>query len=394
MAALFRSDNLIVRFRPAADLSRWVVSFDSYGRGRPVDRPGFGESYLQSRGMSAVVVLSRGDDWYQYPDMTKVLARIRDAVSGADRVMTYGSSMGGYAAIRFADAVGANAVLALSPQYSIDPAKVPFELRWMQEARRIAWLPALDGPIRCRVRPVVAFDSKHPLDAQHAALIAKDTPIDAVPLPWAGHPVTTYLSDAHLLTSLVPAVLGGSFDPQAFRHEALARRKASASYIAELAEYQPAARPRTAVGLARKALAISPDSELIHHILGKRLTAAGLHAEALEHHKQAVTLSGGNRAFLYHGGKALIAAGDLQTALSIARDLVKAEPDFAQMHGFLGEVLRAMKRNGEALKAFQAAAMLEPDNAVYQQSIAQLKKLPPEPGLAAAARHWLGRSGS
>ena len=79
----------------------------------------------------------------------------RAAVPEGARVMTYGSSMGGYAALRFARALRADAILALSPQYSIDPAVVPWEDRWRQDGARIAWLPALAGPLDPNVRPLI-----------------------------------------------------------------------------------------------------------------------------------------------------------------------------------------------------------------------------------------------
>ena len=122
--------------------------------------------------------------------------------------------MGAYAAVRFADAVGATAALALSPQYSVDPAKAPFERRWGQDQRRLRFLPALDGPIRTGIRPVIAYDPGS-TDRLHADLIARDTPVQRVRLPFAGHPVGSFLQDAGLLNRLVMDTLDGTLDAAA-----------------------------------------------------------------------------------------------------------------------------------------------------------------------------------
>src|SRR5690606_30202022 len=131
---------------------------DNYGIGHGFDRPGFGEEFLRNAGISAIHVMGVREDWYQYPEMPAAMQAVRQATAGAERVMTYGSSMGGYAALRFADAAGANAVLAISPQYSIDPKKMPFETRWHQESQRIQWRPEIDGRIVCDSYPVIVFD--------------------------------------------------------------------------------------------------------------------------------------------------------------------------------------------------------------------------------------------
>ena len=109
--------------------------------------------------------------------------------------------MGGYAAIRFADAAGANVVLALSPQYSIDPQKMPSETRWLQDSQRIAWRPEIDGRIICGVRPVVVFDPLE--DGDQVAKIQDDIDIWPIRLPYVSHPASTYLAETGLLKVLV-----------------------------------------------------------------------------------------------------------------------------------------------------------------------------------------------
>lgn len=357
-----------MRCLPALDQTRWVVTFDNYGSLQTFDRSGFGQTFFASRGISVIVVLGRGNDWYQYPDISDAIAAITDMVAGADRVMTYGSSMGGYAALRFADPIGAHACLALSPQYSNNPVKTPFEWRWTQEAAAVRWLPEIDGILRTAATSVVMFDPRGN-DGRHAALIAADIPIAAVALPYTGHPVTTYLSTVGLLDHAALSVLDGSFDPAAFAHDANARRHGSSVYVSELALRQPPHRARLATSLARHALALSPGSELMMHVLAKTLTTQGLHDAALPLHAAAVRKSGGFLGYALPYSEALAAADDVPAAMALAESMVDREPSYAQLHSWIAHLYWISGRKADALASARRALALAPANAHYRATL-------------------------
>lgn len=367
-SVLYRSDNLLVRCVPSLDQTRWAITFDNYGSATTFDRDGFGQQFFMARGISVIVVLGRGNDWYQYADMPEAIAAITDMVAGADRVMTYGSSMGGYGALRFADAIGAHACLALSPQYSNNPARTPFEWRWTQEAATVRWLPEIDGRLRATIKPVVIFDPRGD-DGRHADLIAADIAITAIPLPYTGHPVTTYLGTVNLLERAALSVLDGSFDPSAFEHEARVRMRGSSVYVSELALRQPPHRRRLATALARKALALLPDSELMMHILAKTLTAQGLFDEALPLHAEAVRKANGFLGYALPYSEALAAAGDVPAAMALAETMIAQEPGYAQLHSWIGHLFWIAGRKTEALAAARQARKLAPANAHYRATL-------------------------
>lgn len=229
---LFRSADLLVRCRPGTDTSRWVVTFDSYNAlcdsgGLPLERLAFGEEFLARRGISMIAAVGCDNRWYQYPDMPQALDNIAAVTRGAAKVLTYGSSMGGYAALRFADAVQADIVLAFSPQYCADRRTVPFETRWRKARADIPWLPQFRGRLSCRATPLVLYDSRFWPDVLHAALIARDTPTQRIPLPHAGHPVTTYLAEIGILQDMVPALLEDRFELAEFVRAARAGQRNS-----------------------------------------------------------------------------------------------------------------------------------------------------------------------
>lgn len=364
MSDLFFSENVVVRSIPASDTSRWVVTFDNYGIGHGFDRPGFGQEFLADAGISALHVMGAREDWYQYPEMGEAMKAVRQATSGAERVMTYGSSMGGYAALRFSDAAGANAVLALSPQYSIDPKKVPFEKRWIQDSRRIHWLSEIDGRLTSAARPVVVFDPSAE-DGQHIALIQSDIEITAISLPHVSHPATTYLGEVGLLKPLVFQTLSGELDGPSFNRQARLARRTSSLYVSNLAQAQPGYRLALALSLARLAVERAPGNPLVGTTLARILSRAGEHDEAVAEMERVTALTNGDPNYLVHYVNALMAANRPVEALGTAREVVSTWPHMAHLHAWESAVLWGAGQHDAAIEATTRAMTLDPQDKKY-----------------------------
>jgi len=373
MSELYRSENLLVRSVATEDSSRWVITFDNYAIGHGFDRPGFGQAWLENQGISAIHVMGRREDWYQYPEMAQAMDAVRRAVAGAERVMTYGSSMGGYAAIRFADAVGANAVLALSPQYSIDPTKAPFDPRWLQDSHRIVWLPEIDGPIRCHATPVVVYDPKS-IDAAHVDLIAADVEITRIGLPYTGHPATSYLSEVGVLSTLVFDTLDGRLNAPATRALAWQKRRGSVVYLGELADRQLGRRPNAALRIARHNSEQAPGNAYALSIFAKHLSVAGEHDAALDAYRNLLDIHGRSAIYMIDYGIALMAAGRVSEAIPVAREIVTALPHQAHLHAWAGYVFWSAGNHEDAQKSVSAAMALDPSNHAYREMLAKYAK--------------------
>lgn len=392
MTDLFCSDNVVVRVVPAEDVSRWVVTFDNYGIGQGFDRPAFGEAFLRKVGVSAVHVMGRREDWYQYPEMVEAMAVVRGVTAGARRVMTYGSSMGGYAAIRFADGVGADAVLAISPQYSLDPLKVPFETRWRQEAERIEWRPEIDGAINCRCAPIIVFDPQG-IDGRHVDLIAAETPIQRFSLRYSGHPSATYLSELDLLEPLALQALSGDLDVVEFRAEALRLKAQCPAYLSRLAELQPPQRARLALDLAQRACALAPANPIALSTLAALQSRAGDQAQALASYSILSDVTDRAPNYLVLHAQALVDAGRLDDARLLAREVVIAQPDAANLWAWLAHIEWRLGAHDAAMAAIDQAIRLFPTQIEYQAQREQylicrpaVREAPPKRGLARVLR--------
>ncbi len=362
---LYRSPALEVRRVATGDGHRQVVTFDSYHEPAGFERPGFGEAFFQSENITAIHVMSHGNDWFQHAELKHVLALIRRATEGAERLMAYGSSMGGYAAVRCAGAIGAQVALALSPQFSLDPRRAPFERRWVADQRRIRFLRHIDGAFQPASETLIAYDPALAPDRQHAELIAREIDVTSLPLPHAGHPVGGFLSDAGLLRSLALGALDGTFEAERFLADAHRRRSRSAHWLANLAEAQPTWRHRCSIGLSARAVTLAPDHASLHAAHARCLARAGRFEEAVGAHRQAIAREP-IVDYLWGLSQTLHASGDLTAALDVAGKIRRLAPATAGYHAWAARLYRQQGKVGAMRAALRRAVRHDPGNRVYR----------------------------
>lgn len=225
---IFESENLhVVKVAGA----RADVAFVTFEQMRPREhcipgRKGFGETFFTKRGFTAYHFLPAGNDWYHYPETAQALALVRADIPAATRVVNYGASMGGYAAMRFSEPLGAETVFALAPQASVDPAIVPWEKRWGPRGPALIWdrqLPRRDA------RHFVIYD---PLsqDRRHIELLQREVPMTVMFSYFSDHHTTEYVQESGLLQQMLLDLAEDRFDPQALQAELWRRRRSTSVY--------------------------------------------------------------------------------------------------------------------------------------------------------------------
>jgi tetratricopeptide (TPR) repeat protein len=347
---LFRSDDLLVRKVGGHGGACCVVTFDSFTDFRTLERTGFGEAFLAAHGIDAIHVIPRDNDWYQYAEMADAMACVRAAARGYQRVVTYGSSMGAYAAIRLAPLAGAHAVLALSPQYSIDPTVVPWEQRWAESSARFRRVWEQSLPFERRAEAYIVYDPRNP-DRRHADLFARHLRFARVAVPGGGHPVTGYLAEVGLLQEMILAVCRGPIDARAFANEARARRGRSAQYLLTEAMGISWRRRARRIALMREAVRLAPDNPGMISRLGLVLARAGQFDEAIAMHRRSLELAPGHPNMLFNFSLSLERSGDIAAALAAMQE-ASDRADGAVIYRARLEDLRARAAPGERRTLF------------------------------------------
>lgn len=200
---------------------RLVVGFDNLASVREGDvaRDGWGYAFAAARGWSYLGVLAHVPTWFRDPALHAALAELQRAGFFGDfrAVGMIGTSMGAFGACAFAPLAPGCRIVALSPQATLDPRKVPWEARW-PTARRQDW----DGPFASAPEGVAAAERAHliydPLEAadrRHIALF-EGPAVRRLPLPLGGHKTALHLRNADVLWSVVETALTGDLTAASF----------------------------------------------------------------------------------------------------------------------------------------------------------------------------------
>ena len=317
---LFRSETMAVR-RVGARGGTVIITFGSYTNEAVLDRAGFAEEFLEREGIDAIHVINRYNQWYQHPDRAEILSTIAAAVRPYGRAITYGSSMGGYAALRYAASCGADTAVALSPQFSVDPRVVPWEIRWQADVVRTHFDEPRYVPA---AHQYVFFDPRVSLDRRHVDLIAQVGATHRIAIPYGGHPVGALLVETGALQAAIRGIVAGDFDPAGVRRQVRRERSASQHQFFVLARHCTVRHPALAVRLLERASEIEPES----HILSARavlLDRLGRSAEAGPLHRAAIDRTPANTlAWMGYAGH-LETTGDAEGAAAALRQAAPRE---------------------------------------------------------------------
>jgi hypothetical protein len=196
------------------------------------DKPGFGQEFLLKSGFDVVTVQKRKELWYQDLPVETFRAAVAPVARDYARVVTYGVSMGGFAALLFAGSLDACA-LALSPRVSILPHLPPTEAAPRRGTVPLLHIHLKDAP-RGRGTMLVIYDPWTRLDQFYLdqEVLPAFPEARIVPVPWAGHPVSRALGEMGLLPSLVRGFVAHGVVPA--RHFERPHRARSAVYLANL----------------------------------------------------------------------------------------------------------------------------------------------------------------
>jgi len=170
---------------------------------------GFGKTFFQSKKISCIYVIPTWNHWYQYEYIKDAINIIKAVGASFKSIIIYGVSMGGYAALKYADYLHATNVISISPQAVLAPPQADFDPRFSQfwekiEYKSDSWLLEKTHPIKT----TVFFDRHHDLDNRHAQLISRNLQhCQMVSLPFSGHEVFAVLNESGILSDFIFAMI-------------------------------------------------------------------------------------------------------------------------------------------------------------------------------------------
>lgn len=340
---IYEDDDMALLWHPQAGAAGLAVTFTPLMKAAPSPLVGWGQSVVPRFGASGLYFVSKWNHWWQVPGLPRALRTAADRARDFDRVTTYGTSMGGYGALSFSGALGATTILSLSPQFSIDRRKVPFERRWQHHARRLGFeYDSLNDGLATGARIILVYDSMND-DAKHVALIDAPT-ARHLRIPFIGHGTPDYLSKVGTLKTLLSAAMDGTDPDISLTKES---RRQEAHYWKNIAEtaYRRGRRP-LAARLYERAHALSPRSFGIAYrtarlleLSGDREAAAIQYLAASRLHKTEPSCRAGALRNLYISLRRHAAAGnvaDAERLLALAGEIDTDADQLARYRRLIG----------------------------------------------------------
>lgn len=203
MKDVYASDDIVVKYldHPAQD-EIWI----SFGA---ADGLAFGEAYFNKIGKPALLFVTKLNHWYQYSDIWDALDEAKEHLAGwRGRIICYGSSMGGFAALAFSKYLAATHIVVAAPQISIDPKIVGhFDNRWTDIGARLHFQmsDARTGLSDTAELTIIA-DPMHREDNEHVRLICAARPARVLRFPNSGHGCLHTLNNVGVLQDLLAHV--------------------------------------------------------------------------------------------------------------------------------------------------------------------------------------------
>lgn len=212
--------------------STLIVSFDNAGshtEGPFNDRRIWGEKFYRAEGFSLLGVVAREPDWFRCRDLITALETLSRSGFFAEfeTVLLTGSSMGGFAACAFAPLSPGCVILALNPQATRDPKRVPWEPRFIAGKHRDWSLPYGDAAqgIKSASRVHLVYDSLNRLDRRHVLMLVGKNSESLLPIPAGGHGVPPMLVQMDALKDLTRSVIRNTLDRKIFISESRKRKE-------------------------------------------------------------------------------------------------------------------------------------------------------------------------
>lgn len=230
------------------------------------DRPPFGHEFLLKQSLDVVAVRKKTENFYQPLSREAFEAAVGPVAARYRRVVSYGSSLGAYAALYY----GRDEpwiVIASSPRNSTHP--IYGTLAWQQQQ---PWQHEAFSPgTTPRCRALILYDPREPTDRRYldGEVLPQFPEAEVWRVPFSGHPSNQFLVEIGFIAPFVRAVLA---DEQPERWPRLARRqrrRQSPTYFQVLAQLCLAhGHLDWSEALVQRALALNPNRMLSLRVAG------------------------------------------------------------------------------------------------------------------------------
>ena len=163
------------------------------------------EKSLEKFHYNVIGIMPKEKSWFPESSMLNMMDAIQDYLAPFQTRIGYGGSMGGYAAIKYSNLLDLKRIIALVPQFSINPLDVQ-DLRYnmFYHADVNQDMKIKDTDISKEREYIVVYDPYYSEDSAHYIKIKELIPeVKTLHLPHTGHDAVAILASSHLLNDFL-----------------------------------------------------------------------------------------------------------------------------------------------------------------------------------------------
>ena len=329
---IFDSSSYRADFYPSQEPSDVLAfTFTEYGN-RNIENEGFATRFLIKNAVNVIAIKTCEDDWY-HKIPTQLFLNVDEFLASASTTrfrlkISYGSSMGGYAALLFANRLGVHRALALSPQYDITKT---WDTRWIKELRKFTCFRTMQpADVHPSCLYTIIYDPKDHdnLHFEKFEKVVPESQLQQLRISYGGHPTGGFLRLAGLLKEVVLSVINDKPLQGIASRLRTARRRVSRYHYSLAQACMRRKKWRWALSIITNAVALEPLNS--------------------EYNLSAAIAADRNK--------------DLNAAITFSAVAVAANPNHPHMLASLASALNKAGLTGQALHFMDQAVKLRPDH--------------------------------
>jgi len=344
--------------------NKLIITFDGYGPSHKTDdkhREPWGFKFLVEQGYSILGIKRSKNDWYRSSDLHEFFRsyHFHSFLNNFEKIVMYGGSMGGFAALTFAHAIPNCTVFALCPQTTLNRDLVPWEKRY-NEALIYDWssdfYDAYIGSKSAR-KVYIAYDPYFELDKKHIERLDQSN-IVHLKIPFLEHDIAkNMLAMGILKQTLISIVENEEHVLNNFSNSSKLKRKLPKYYVGMAKKIH---NNDCKIKLLQKAMTIKHnDIHLKADIANTFLELAKLD-EALAVINDAIYYNPNLGGLYGIKSKILLKLNDLEKSLLMAKKYVTLEPDNINAKVIYSNILDELGQTKLALQIVKEAITINP----------------------------------
>lgn len=199
---VFEDDEIRVIFKPGTS-TYLLVTFGDL-KNLADDDQFYAEKPASKLNITCLGIMAKRPNWFPQKSVAHAEVKLNSLLTRFPEVITYGGSMGGYAAIKYSALFKSSTTLAFCPQWSIDPN----ECKSTKSGYDKYFSPTMTNmgikPDNIGGKIFVLYDPAHRIDTFHAeSIMAQHPNTSMIPVHFANHHVTTILAGTSQLDKMI-----------------------------------------------------------------------------------------------------------------------------------------------------------------------------------------------